>query len=37
MKFFNIILIFILYIYSYPVFSANKFNLPIEVRTFMYS
>ena len=27
MKFFNIILIFILYIFSYPVSSANKFNL----------
>ena len=37
MKFFNIILIFILYIYSYPVFSANKFNLiPIEVSKNVY-
>jgi len=32
MRFFNIILIFILYIISYPVFSADQFNLtPIEV------
>ena len=37
MKFFNIILIFILYIFSYPVFSANKFNLiPIEVSKNVY-
>ena len=37
MKIFNIILIFILYIYSYPVFSANKFNLiPIEVSKNVY-
>ena len=37
MKFFNIIIIFILYIFSYPVFSANKFNLiPIEVSKNVY-
>ena len=37
MRFFNIILIFVLYIISYPVFSANKFNLiPIEVSKNVY-
>jgi len=37
MRIFNIILIFILYLYSYPVFSANNFNLiPIEVSKNVY-
>jgi len=37
MRFFNIILIFVLYIISYPVFSANQFNLiPIEVSKNVY-
>ena len=37
MKIFNIIFIFILYFYSHPIFSANKFNLvPIEVSKNVY-
>ena len=37
MRIFNIILIFILYLYSYPIFSANNFNLiPIEVSKNVY-
>ncbi len=37
MRILNIILIFILYFYSYPILSANKFNLiPIEVSKNVY-